>query len=86
MLDLNNIFEGNCFDLIHKIDDESIDLVICDGPYGVTENGWDKIAKIQEFNLKLIRIFSEKLKKGGMLYLFGKPNCIDFIAFYQTFD
>ncbi len=81
MLDLNNIFEGNCFELIHKIDEESIDLIVCDGPYGVTENRWDRIANIQEFNLKVIQVFSKKLKKGGALYLFGKSDCVDFIDY-----
>ncbi len=81
MLDLNRIFEGNCFELIHKIDAESIDLIICDGPYAVTQSEWDKIANIQEFNLKLIQIFSEKLKKGGALYLFGKSDCVDFVDY-----
>ena len=40
-----------------------------------------QISDIQQFNLKLITIFSQKLKKGGSLYLFGKPNCIDFIDY-----
>jgi len=81
MLDLNKIFEGDCFELIHKIDYESLDLIVCDGPYGVTGKRWDKVANIQEFNLKLIQVFSKKLKRGGALYLFGKPNCIDFIDY-----
>ena len=36
---------------------------------------------IQAFNLNLIEKFSTKLKQGGSLYLFGKPNCIDFIDY-----
>ena len=67
--------------MFSDIDDESIDLVICDGPYGVTTNEWDRIGNIQEFNLKLITIFAAKLKAGGALYLFGKPDCIDFIDY-----
>ena len=67
--------------MFSDIDDESIDLVICDGPYGVTTNEWDRIGNIQEFNLKLITIFAAKIKAGGALYLFGKPDCIDFIDY-----
>jgi len=81
MLELNRIFHGDTFDLLPEIDEGSIDLVVCDGPYGVTTNKWDRIGNIQEFNLNLIRIFSEILKEGGALYLFGKPNCIDFIDY-----
>ena len=77
------IYQGDSLELIHKVEDESIDLIICDGPYGVTDNVWDKIESIQEYNLNLIRIFSQKLRTGGALYLFGKADCIDFIDYRQ---
>ncbi len=80
-LEVNRIYHGDAFDLLPRVDDETIDLVVCDGPYGVTTNEWDRIGNIQEFNLELIRIFSAKLKDGGALYLFGKPDCIDFIDY-----
>lgn len=75
---------GNTFDLIKDIDDESVDLIICDGPYGVTTFEWDNIASIQQFNLNLLKLFSRILKPGGSLYLFGKDNCLDFID-YTTY-
>ena len=74
---------GNTFDLIKQVDDESIDLIVCDGPYGITENDWDKIKSIQEYNLNLLRLFERVLKPGGSLYLFGKDNCLDFIDYSQ---
>lgn len=78
----NQILQGDAFDLLPQIPDHSIDLIICDGPYGVTNETWDKIeGGIQRFNLRLITLFSEKLKTGGALYLFGKPDCIDFIDY-----
>lgn len=79
---LNIIERGDALELIHFVDDNSIDLIICDGPYGVTNNSWDSVAGgIQEYNLNLIKIFSSKLKTGGSLYLFGKSDCIDFIDY-----
>jgi len=81
MLTLDQIHHADAFDMLPQIDDGSVDLVICDGPYGVTNNDWDRIGNIQQFNLSLIRTFSEKLADGGALYLFGKPNCIDFIDY-----
>lgn len=74
---------GNTFELINDIPDESVDLIVCDGPYGVTGFEWDKVKSIQEFNLNLLKIFQRVLKKGGSLYLFGKDNCIDFINYEQ---
>lgn len=81
MLEKNKVLLGDAFELLPEIEDGSIDLVLCDGPYGVTANKWDRVTNIQEFNLKLIRIFSEKLRQGGALYLFGKPDCVDFIDY-----
>ena len=81
MLKKNKIYHGDAFSLLEKVDDESIDLIVCDGPYGVTTNDWDRVSNIQDYNLNLIEIFSYKLKEGGALYLFGKPDCIDFIDY-----
>lgn len=77
----NTIICGDSFQLLDQVADESVDLIICDGPYGVTQNDWDKIASIQDFNLRLIQRFAPKIKPGGALYLFGKPDCIDFIDY-----
>ena len=81
MLARNTIHCGDTFTLLNAVGDASIDLIVCDGPYGVTENAWDQISSIQEFNLNLIERFTPKLKSGGALYLFGKPDCIDFIDY-----
>lgn len=81
MLAPNRIYHGDAFRLLPQVADGSVDLVVCDGPYGVTDHAWDRVGGIQEFNLALIRILSRKLKDGGALYLFGKPDCIDFIDY-----
>ena len=64
--------------------EESFDLIVCDGPYAVTTHEWDNVADIQHFNLELLKSFSRLLKPGGAAYLFGKPDCIDFID-YRSF-
>ena len=81
MIETNRIYHADAFDILSMIDNGTIDVIICDGPYGINKNEWDKIGNIQEFNLKLIKIFSYKLKEGGSAYLFGKHNCIDFIDY-----
>lgn len=83
MLEHNTIYCGDTFIFLDEVEDASIDLIVCDGPYGVTENSWDKISSIQMFNLDLIKRFAPKLKDGGALYLFGKPDCIDFIDYRE---
>ncbi len=81
MLEPGKIHHGDAFDLLPQVTDGTVDLVICDGPYGVTANRWDRVGNVQEFNLGLIRIFADKLKDGGALYLFGKADCIDCIDY-----
>jgi site-specific DNA-methyltransferase (adenine-specific)/adenine-specific DNA-methyltransferase len=81
MIEKNTITCGDTFELLESVADASVDLIVCDGPYGVTQNSWDRIDSIQEFNLELISRFSRKLKEGAALYLFGKPDCIDFVDY-----
>lgn len=78
---LNTIMNGDMAELINDVASSSVDLIVCDGPYGVTSNEWDRIGDIQSYNLNLIRMFSRVLKPGGALYLFGKDDCIDFIDY-----
>ncbi len=77
----NRIYCADAFDVLPRLKNDSVDLIVCDGPYGVTRNEWDQVSDIQNYNLNLIKIFSEKLKEGGALYLFGKHDCIDFIDY-----
>lgn len=81
MLAVDKIHRGDAFELLAYVDDGGVDLVVCDGPYGVTAKDWDRVGRVQEFNLELIRIFAAKLRDGGALYLFGKPDCLDFIDY-----
>lgn len=77
----NCIYRGDVLNIVPKLKDVSLDLIVCDGPYGVTTNDWDKVPEIQEYNLRLIQMFSQKLREGGALYLFGKHDCVDFIDY-----
>jgi len=38
-----NIFHGRCEEVLPSIQDNSVDAVICDPPYGTTACGWDSI-------------------------------------------
>lgn len=78
---INKILNADALDITMSLPGESIDLIICDGPYNATVHEWDKVSNIQEFNLELIKAFSRILKPGGVLYLFGKTTCVDFIDY-----
>lgn len=38
---LNNIFEEDCLECMKRIPNNSIDMILCDLPYGLTQNQWD---------------------------------------------
>lgn len=34
----NSLFEGDCLDVLSRFPDASVDMVLCDLPYGTTQN------------------------------------------------
>lgn len=38
---LNRVVQGDCLDVMKGLPDHCIDLVLCDLPYGTTQNPWD---------------------------------------------
>lgn len=37
------IYQGDCLEIMKEIPDESIDMILCDLPYGTTQNKWDSV-------------------------------------------
>jgi site-specific DNA-methyltransferase (adenine-specific) len=37
------LIQGDCLEIMQKIPDESIDMILCDLPYGTTQNKWDVV-------------------------------------------
>lgn len=74
MFKYNKIHTGDTFKLIKKIEDNSIDLIICDPPSGakLVKAGWDKYKNSEDYVNYLSSIIwnSERvLKESGSLYL-----------------
>ncbi len=42
------IFQGDCLEVMNELDDASVDLVLCDLPYGTTRNKWDSVIPLDE--------------------------------------
>lgn len=40
-------YHADCFDAMKEIPDQCIDMVLCDLPYGTTQNKWDSILDLQ---------------------------------------
>lgn len=62
---LNQIIQGDCIQVMEKIPDESIDLILCDLPYGTTINKWDFQIPLDKLWKQYLRI----IKKNGVIAL-----------------
>ena len=67
MLELNKIHLGDCLEKMKYIDDKSIDMILCDLPYGTTACKWDVIIPFEPLWEQYKRI----IKDNGAIVLFG---------------
>jgi site-specific DNA-methyltransferase (adenine-specific) len=42
-MEINKVYLGDCLDIMSGIEDKSIDMILCDLPYGTTACKWDTI-------------------------------------------
>jgi len=61
------LVNGDCLDVMSNIETKSIDLILCDLPYGVTKNKWDVIISFDGLWEQYNRI----IKDNGVIVLFG---------------
>lgn len=47
---------GDCFDAMAKIPDGSVDMILCDLPYGTTQNKWDSVLPLDRLWAEYWRI------------------------------
>lgn len=41
------LHNGNCLEVMLSIPDQSVDLILCDLPYGTTQNAWDSVIPLE---------------------------------------
>jgi site-specific DNA-methyltransferase (adenine-specific) len=61
----NAIFEGDCLRIMPKLPSRSIDMILCDLPYGTTQNKWDSLIPLN----KLWREYQRIIKSNGVIAL-----------------
>ena len=61
------LLKGDCLELLKQIKDESIDLVLADLPYGMTDNKWDSVIPLAP----LFEQYQRIIKSHGAVLLFG---------------
>ena len=65
---INKVICGDCLEVMNRIPAESIELILCDLPYGLTKNKWDKAIPLE----KLWEEYERILKRNGVVILFGQ--------------
>ena len=62
---LNSLLEGDCLEMMNMIPDKSIDMILCDLPYGTTQNAWDSVIPLDRLWEQYLRI----IKDNGAIVL-----------------
>ena len=65
MIDLKH---GDCLEIMQNIPDNSIDMILCDLPYGTTKNKWDSIIDLK----KMWEQYERIIKDNGAIVLFSQ--------------
>ena len=65
MVELNKIYNEDCLEGMKKIPDDSVDMILCDLPYGTTASKWDTIIDFE----KLWEQYERVIKDNGAIVL-----------------
>nr|WP_315418012.1 site-specific DNA-methyltransferase [uncultured Pedobacter sp.] len=60
-----DIYQGDCLEVMKRLDNHSVDMILCDLPYGTTQNKWDSVIPLAELWKEYRRI----LKPRGVIAL-----------------
>ncbi|HTP54462.1 MAG TPA: DNA methyltransferase [Thermoplasmata archaeon] len=61
----NSLFEGDCLEVLRLFPPNSIDMVLCDLPYGTTQNPWDSVIPLGPLWEQYLRV----VKPDGAIVL-----------------
>lgn len=62
------LYQGDCLKVMQDISNKSIDMILCDLPYGMTQNKWDSVIPLDE----LWREYNRVIKDNGAIILFSQ--------------
>lgn len=54
------LHEGDCLEVMRQLDDASVDMILCDLPYGTTQNKWDSVIPLGRLWAEYKRIIKPK--------------------------
>jgi len=57
---INQVIEGDCLEVMKNIPAKTIDMILCDLPYGTTQNQWDSIIPLDQLWKHYERVIKDK--------------------------
>lgn len=66
---MNQIFQGECIEIMSALPESCVDMVFCDLPYGTTQNEWDTLIPFDKLWEQYYRI----VKENGAIVLTAQP-------------
>lgn len=64
-IEINRVYEEDCLLGMRKIKNKSIDMILCDLPYGTTQNKWDSVIPLN----RLWKEYHRIIKDNGAIVL-----------------
>lgn len=68
----NKLYNQDCMEVLPQLEDKSVDMILCDLPYGTTASKWDKILPMD----KLWEQYWRLLKPNGSVVLFASGQFV----------
>ena len=62
------LLHGDCLELMKEIPDKSVDMILCDLPYGTTQNQWDSVIPLEALWCE----YKRSIKKGVIIAFFDQ--------------
>ena len=56
---IDSVIQGDCLKVLPSIPDKSIDMILCDLPYGTTQNKWDSVIDLSRLWNEYTRIIKD---------------------------
>jgi len=76
-MELNKIYQGDCLEVMKDIEDDSIDMILCDLPYGTTACKWDTVIPFELLWEQYKRIIKDN---GAIVLTASQPFTTALIA------
>jgi len=65
MMEINKTYFGDCLEIMDQIPKASVDMILCDLPYGTTKCKWDSVINLKE----LWKYYERIIKDNGVIVL-----------------